>query len=379
MQRSALRPAIGLMFLFCLASSLHAAPLPAAKEGDWVAPEFTFHTGEKLANLKLHYITLGDPKNPAILFLHGTYRPGSDILAKDFGGELFGEGQPLSASKYYIISTDGIGMGQSTKPSDGLRASFPEYNYADMVQAQYRLVTEGLGVKHLRLIIGNSMGGMQTWMWGQTWPQMMDALVPMASQPTPMSSRNWMMRRLLVESIKQDPAWNNGNYTTQPPSLRLANAMFSIGTSGGNLAYQAAAPSRALADKYVDDRLNSPQTSDANDFIYQWQSSADYDASKGLNKIQAPVLAINAADDERNPPETGLLEGSLREIRNSRLLLIPAAPKPEVMGRQATRSSTARNRSSSCGRPKSRNWQLIRYSTAQGCPPCAAGCFSRQA
>ncbi|WP_122739649.1 alpha/beta fold hydrolase [Pseudomonas viridiflava] len=332
MQRSALRPATGLMFLFCLASSLHAAPLPAAKEGDWVAPEFTFHTGEKLANLKLHYITLGDPKNPAILFLHGTYRPGNDILAKDFGGELFGEGQPLSASKYYIISTDGIGMGQSTKPSDGLRASFPEYNYADMVQAQYRLVTEGLGIKHLRLIIGNSMGGMQTWMWGQTWPQMMDALVPMASQPTPMSSRNWMMRRLLVESIKQDPAWNNGKYTAQPPSLRLANAMFSIGTSGGNLAYQAAAPSRALADKYVDDRLNSPQTSDANDFIYQWQSSADYDASKGLNKIQAPVLAINAADDERNPPETGLLEGSLREIRNARLLLIPASAETRGHG-----------------------------------------------
>lgn len=332
MQRSALRPATGLMFLFCLASSLHAAPLPAAKESDWVAPEFTFHTGEKLANLKLHYITLGDPKNPAILFLHGTYRPGNDILAKDFGGELFGEGQPLSASKYYIISTDGIGMGQSTKPSDGLRASFPEYNYADMVQAQYRLVTEGLGVKHLRLIIGNSMGGMQTWMWGQTWPQMMDALVPMASQPTPMSSRNWMMRRLLVESIKQDPAWNNGNYTAQPPSLRLANAMFSIGTSGGNLAYQAAAPSWALADKYVDDRLNSPQTSDANDFIYQWQSSADYDASKGLNKIQAPVLAINAADDERNPPETGLLEGSLREIKNARLLLIPASAETRGHG-----------------------------------------------
>ena len=253
-------------------------------------------------------------------------------IRDSFGGELFGEGQPLSASKYYIISTDGIGMGQSTKPSDGLRASFPEYNYADMVQAQYRLVTEGLGVKHLRLIIGNSMGGMQTWMWGQTWPQMMDALVPMASQPTPMSSRNWMMRRLLVESIKQDPAWNNGNYTTQPPSLRLANAMFSIGTSGGNLAYQAAAPSRALADKYVDDRLNSPQTSDANDFIYQWQSSADYDASKGLNKIQAPVLAINAADDERNPPETGLLEGSLREIRNARLLLIPASAETRGHG-----------------------------------------------
>ncbi|MEE4668194.1 alpha/beta fold hydrolase [Pseudomonas alliivorans] len=332
MQRFALRPATGLMFLLFLASGISAAPLPVAKEGDWVAPEFTFHTGEKLANLKLHYITLGDPKNPAILFLHGTYRPGSDVLAKDFGGELFGEGQPLSASKYYIISTDGIGMGQSTEPSDGLRARFPEYNYADMVQAQYRLVTEGLGVKHLRLVIGNSMGGMQTWMWGQNWPQMMDALVPMASQPTPMSSRNWMMRRLLVESIKQDPAWNNGNYTTQPPSLRLANAMFSIGTSGGNLAYQAAAPSRALADKYVEDRLHSPQTSDANDFIYQWQSSADYDASKGLNKIQAPVLAINAADDERNPPETGLLEASLREVKNARLLLIPASAETRGHG-----------------------------------------------
>ncbi|MCD5994260.1 alpha/beta fold hydrolase [Pseudomonas sp. CDFA 602] len=327
MQRLISQPAKGLLFvLLSFASCIHAAPLPPATEGDWVAPEFTFHTGEKFANLKLHYTTLGDPKNPAILFLHGTYRPGSDILSKDFGGELFGPGQPLSASKYYIISTDGIGVGQSSKPSDGLRTKFPEYNYTDMVQAQYRLVTEGLGVKHLRLIIGNSMGGMQTWMWGQTWPHMMDALVPMASQPTAMSSRNWMMRRLLVESIKQDPAWNNGNYTSQPPSLRLANAMFSIGTSGGALAYQAIAPTRALADRFVDERLNTPQTSDANDFIYQWQSSADYDASQDLSRIQAPVLAINSADDERNPPETGLLEASLREVKNAKLLLIPASP-----------------------------------------------------
>lgn len=333
MQRFASRPAIGLLFsLIVTGSTVSAAPLPAATEGDWVAPEFTFHTGEKLANLKLHYITLGNPKHPAILYLHGTYRPGSDVLSKDFGGELFGPGQPLDASKYYIISTDGIGVGQSSKPSDGLRARFPEYNYADMVQAQYRLVTEGLGVKHLRLIIGNSMGGMQTWMWGQTWPQMMDALVPMASQPTEMSSRNWMMRRLLVESIKQDPAWNNGNYSVQPPSLRLANALFSVGTSGGTLAYQAAAPTRTLADKLVDERLNAPQTGDANDFIYQWQSSADYDATPGLGKIQAPVLVINSADDERNPPETGRLEASLRELKDARLLLIPASAETRGHG-----------------------------------------------
>lgn len=230
------------------------------------------------------------------------------------------------------MSTDGIGVGKSSKPSDGLRMKFPAYNYADMVQAQYRLVTEGLGVKRLRLVIGNSMGGMQTWMWGQNWPQMMDALVPMASQPTEMSSRNWMMRRLLVESIKQDPVWNNGNYSEQPPSLRLAYAMFSVGTSGGTLAYQAAAPTRAQADKLVDDRLNAAQTADANDFIYQWQSSADFNAAPGLSKIQAPVLAINAADDERNPPETGLMVASMKELKQARLLLIPASAETRGHG-----------------------------------------------
>jgi homoserine O-acetyltransferase len=214
----------------------------------------------------------------------------------------------------------------------GLRTRFPLYDYTDLVQAQYRLVTEGLGVKHLRLIIGNSMGGMQTWMWGETWPQFMDALVPMASQPTEMSSRNWMMRRLLVESIKQDPAWNNGNYSAQPPSLRLANAMFSVATSGGTLAYQAAAPTHALADRWVDERLNAAPTADANDFIYQWQSAADYNAAPGLNKIRAPVLIINSADDERNPPETGRLEASIKEIKQARLLLIPASAETRGHG-----------------------------------------------
>jgi homoserine O-acetyltransferase len=310
----------------------HAASFPAAVEGEWTASSFTFHTGEKLDNLRMSYVTVGDPKNPAVLFLHGTNRPASDMLGKDFGGELFGPGQPLDASKYYIIAPDGIGVGKSSKPSDGLRMKFPEYNYTDMVQAQYRLITEGLGIKHLRLVMGNSMGGMQTWMWGQSWPDMMDALVPMASQPTAMSARNWIMRRMLVESIKQDPAWNEGNYSSPPPSLRMANVMFGFGTSGGTLAYQALAPTRAQADKLVDDRLAAPLPGDANDFIYQWQSSADYDAAPKLSAIKAPVLAINSADDERNPPETGTMHASLAQLKNARLVLIPASTETRGHG-----------------------------------------------
>ncbi|MFS2156559.1 alpha/beta fold hydrolase [Pseudomonas sp. Pseusp122] len=309
-----------------------AASLPVATEGEWTAPSFTFHTGEKLDNLRLSYVTVGDPKNPAILYLHGTNRPASDMLSKDFAGELFGPGQPLDASRYYIIAPDGIGVGKSSKPSDGLRSKFPQYNYTDLIEAQHRLISEGLGIKHLRLVIGNSMGGMQTWMWGERWPDMMDGLVPMASQPTPMSARNWMMRRMLIESIKQDPAWQDGNYTSPPPSLRTANVMFGIGTSGGTLAYQALAPTRAQADKLVDERLAAPLPGDANDFIYQWQSSADYDPAPQLSAIKAPVLAINSADDERNPPETGTMQSALKQLKNARLVLIPASSETRGHG-----------------------------------------------
>ncbi|KFE57996.1 alpha/beta fold hydrolase [Pseudomonas syringae] len=311
---------------------VHAASYPAAVEGEWTASSFTFHTGEKLDNLRMSYVTVGDPKNPAVLFLHGTNRPASDMLGKDFAGVLFGPGQPLDASKYYIIAPDGIGVGKSSKPSDGLRMKFPQYNYTDMVQAQYRLLTEGLGIKHLRLVMGNSMGGMQTWMWGQSWPDMMDALVPMASQPTAMSARNWILRRMMIESIKQDPAWNEGNYSSPPPSLRMANVMFGFGTSGGTLAYQALAPTRAQADKLVDERLAAPLPGDANDFIYQWQSSADYDPAPQLSAIKAPVLAINSADDERNPPETGTMQASLAKLKNARLVLIPASAETRGHG-----------------------------------------------
>jgi homoserine O-acetyltransferase len=245
---------------------------------------------------------------------------------------LFGAGQPLDAAKYFIILPDGLGTGASAKPSDGLKTKFPKYNYADMVQAQYRLVTEGLGIKHLRLVTGNSMGGMHAWVWGTMYPGFMDALVPMASQPTQMSGRNWMLRRMLVETIRSDPGFNGGNYTVQPKTLGLAGTFFSIATSGGTLAWQKQAATSDAGDKIVDGMLGAPARGDANDVIYQWEASRDYDPSPGLDKITAKVLAINAADDERNPPETGLTEAAVKRIPNARLLVIPASTETRGHG-----------------------------------------------
>jgi homoserine O-acetyltransferase len=238
---------------------------------------------------------------------------------------LFGPGQPLDAAKYYIIIPDGIGHGQSSKPSDGMKTAFPKYDYADIVDAQYRLVTEGLGLKHLRLVIGNSMGGMHTWLWGVRYPQLMDALVPMASQPTAMAARNWILRRTMLETIRNDPDYKNGNYESQPRMMKYAIAAYRFASAGGTLAYQALAPTSAKADKMVDEQLALPVPSDANDFIYQWEASHDYDPSAELEKIQATVLAINAADDERNPQETGVTAAALKRIKNGSLYLIPAS------------------------------------------------------
>jgi homoserine O-acetyltransferase len=311
--------------LFAPSVPAAAATFPTPAEGDWVAHNFRFHTGEVAPALRLHYTTVGAPSGEPVLLLHGTASSGASLLTADFGGELFGPGQPLDAAKYYIILPDAIGAGKSAKPSDGMRTTFPRYDYDDMVQAQYRLVTEGLHVHHLRLVLGVSMGGMQTWMWGEAYPGFMDALVPMASQPTAMASRNWMMRRLIVDSIRNDPDWKDGNYTTQPKSAHFASVFFGLATSGGSMAYQALAPTRAAADKLLDARLAAPFTADANDILYQWDSSRDYDAAPGLEKIQAPVLAVNSADDERNPPETGVLVSALTRVKNGRLLLIPAS------------------------------------------------------
>ena len=309
-----------------------AADYPAPQEADWIVRDFKFHTGEVMPELRLHYTTIGAPSGQPVMILHGTGSSAKGLLTPQFAGELFGPGAPLDASKYFIILPDAIGHGRSSKPSDGLRMKFPQYDYADMVEAEYRLIKEGLGIRHLRLVMGNSMGGMETWLWGEMHSDVMDALVPMASQPTPMASRNWMLRRLMIESIRNDPAWNNGNYTAQPPSLRLAYVFFGVATSGGTLAYQNLAPTRQSADKLVDERLAAPFTADANDFIYQWGSSADYDPSANLERIEAALLAINAADDERNPPETGITERAMLRVKNGHLYLIPASQETRGHG-----------------------------------------------
>jgi homoserine O-acetyltransferase/O-succinyltransferase len=314
-------PAI-FALMSCAAS---AADYPSPKQGDFIALDFKFHSGELMKELKLHYTTVGEPTGQPVLVLHGSGGSAASMLTPAFAGELFGAGQPLDASKYFIIIPDGIGHGKSSKPSDGMKTAFPNYDYDDMVEAQFRLVKEGLGIKHLRLVIGNSMGGMHAWLWAEKYPDMMDIVVPMASQPTAMAARNWILRRMMIETIRNDPDYNNGNYVSQPRMMKYAVAAYGFASSGGTLAYQKEAPTAEKADRMIDERLAAPVTTDANDFIYQWQASHDYDASARLSKIEATLLAINSADDERNPPETGVTVEAIKQIRNGRLSLIPAS------------------------------------------------------
>jgi len=287
-----------LLLAFSVAATLasvvgaEAQNFPAPREGVWTARDFRFHTGEVMLELRLHYRTVGERSGEPILILHGTSGSGASLLSPAFADELFSPGQPLDANKYFIILPDAIGHGKSAKPSDGLRAKFPRYNYDDMVLAQYRLVTEGLGLRHLRMVLGFSMGGMNAWIWGAKYPDFMDTLVPMASQPVEVSSRNWMMRRLIIDSIRNDPEWNNGNYTTQPRSARFASVFYSLATNGGTLALQKMAPTREAADKVLDTRLAAPFPLDANDVLYMWDASRDYNPAPGLERIQAAVLAI---------------------------------------------------------------------------------------
>ncbi len=322
--------AVGMVAM--AAMTAEAADSPAPVESDWVAHDFRFHTGEVMPELRLHVTTVGAPTGEPVLILHGTAGSGASMLTPAFAGELFGPGQPLDASKYYLILPDALGAGKSAKPSDGLRAKFPKYDYDDMVLAQYRLLTEGMGIHHVRLIIGNSMGGMHVWDWAETYPGFMDALVPMASQPTAMAARNWMMRRMLIETIRQDPTYDGGNYTSPPQSLRLANVFFGIATSGGTLGWQAQAATHAQADALVDKMLEAPMTADANDYIYQWDASRDFDAAPGLGRIEAALLAINSADDERNPAETGVMAKAMTQVKNGRLYLIPASAETRGHG-----------------------------------------------
>ncbi len=293
---------------------VHRADYPEPKRGTYVARDFRFHTGAVLPEVKLSYLTIGNPNGEPVLVLHGQAGSAASMVNPGFAGELFGPGQPLDATKYFIIIPDAIGAGQSSKPSDGMRAAFPRYNYDDMVAGHHRLLTEGLGIRRVRLIIGNSMGGMHAWVWGVTHPDFMDALVPMASQPTEMSSRNWMMRRLIIDSVRNDPDWNNGNYTTQPKALRVANVFYGIATNGGTLAYQEMAPTREAADKAAGrpscralhrrcQRFHVPVG-----FLPGLQSGA------AARPHPRPGARYQLGDDERNPPETGIMERELKRI-----------------------------------------------------------------
>jgi homoserine O-acetyltransferase len=308
-------------------------------EGDFVARDFRFVDGSVLPELRIHYTTLGRPRRDAagtvrnaVLVLHGTTGSGRGFLAPAFAGELFGPGQLLDAATHYVILPDAIGTGRSSKPSDGLHARFPRYGYEDMVTAQYRLVTEGLRVNHLLLVMGTSMGGMQTWMWGERYPEFMDGLVPLASVPTQIAGRNRMMRTLVSGAIREDPEWRGGEYTAPPRGLFAALGMLFMMTSSP-LQLHAAAPTRDSADAYVTAWMRSRMAStDANDFLYQFEASRDYDPSPGLGRIRAPVLAINSADDLVNPPELGLMERLMPRVRRGRYVLIPTSARTRGHG-----------------------------------------------
>lgn len=309
-----------------------AAEIPMVTKNNYVLKNFTFHTGETLPELTIHYRTMGDSSGIPVLVLHGTAGSGAAMAAPRFAGELFSKGQSLDAQKYFIIMPDAIGTGDSSKPSDGLRAQFPRYNYEDMVSAQYRLVTEGLKIKHLRVIIGNSMGGMHCWLWATKYPDFMDAIVPLASMPTVMSGRNWMMRRMIVDAVKNDPAWNNGNYTEQPQYFRMVNVWYTIATNGGTLAYLDKAPTSEAGDALVEKMMSNQTKMDANDFMFQWDSSRDYNPSPKLDGVKAHVLAVNSADDERCPAESGLMEKEMARLKNAIYYLIPGSTETSGHG-----------------------------------------------
>jgi homoserine O-acetyltransferase/O-succinyltransferase len=307
-----------------------AAAAPEVKEGDHTVKGFRFASGETLPELRLHYRTLGTARRDArgrtvnaVLILHGTGGAGSQFLAEQFAGELFGPGQPLDTSRFFIILPDGIGHGKSSKPSDGLRARFPRYDYDDMVRAQHLLLTEGLKVNHLRLVMGTSMGGMHTWVWGETHPDFMDALLPLASLPVAIAGRNRIFRRMIIDAIRSDPGWRGGEYDRPPPGLRAALiVLFTMGSSPRQLHKQA--PDRESADRLIDDWLATRlKQTDANDMLYQFEASRTYDPQPRLGAIKAPLLAVNSADDQVNPPELGILEREIKRVPRGRAILLP--------------------------------------------------------
>ena len=319
-----------LTVLLVAGSTSQGADYPAPRDGNYVIQDFHFNSGETLPELRQHYLTFGEPRRDkdgivrnAVLVLHGTTGSCTQFLRAEFAGELFGKGELLDATRYFIVIPDGIGHGSSSKPSDGLRAKFPHYGYRDMIEAQRRLLVEGLGVTHLRLVMGTSMGGMHTWLWGETYPDFMDALLPLASLPTQISGRNRVWRRMIIDAIRTDPEWLNGDYQTPPHGMRTA---LQVSWFMGNNPVQRLKESPTLAasdetiDQYVAARLSK---SDANDYLYAFEASQDYDPGPGLEKIRAPLLAINFADDLINPPELGVLEREIKRVKRGKAVVVP--------------------------------------------------------
>ena len=320
-----------------LALPLAAADFPAPVEGDYTVTDFQFVTGEKLPELRLHYTTVGTPvKNAAgrvtnaVLIMHGTGGSGRGFLSATFGGQLFGAGQLLDATKYFIILPDDIGHGKSSKPSDGLHMKFPHYTYTDMVHGEYRLVTEKLAVNHLRLVMGTSMGAMHTWLWGEFYPDFMDALMPLASAPVEIAGRNRMLRKMIMDSIKRDPNWNNGEYKGQLNMVPANFALFMMTSSPLQLYRQA--PTRDAADTAFERRFYEARPTDANDMLYHYDCSRDYNPQADLEKIQAPLYAVNSADDQVNPPELGILEREIKRVKRGRYILLPTSDQTRGHG-----------------------------------------------
>jgi homoserine O-acetyltransferase len=329
---------IGLAALLALLP-LRAAEYPAPVEGDFVLRDFPFASAERIPELRIHYRTMGEPQRDArgvvrnaVLILHGTTGSGAQFIRPEFAGELLGAGQPLDATRFFLILPDGIGHGRSSKPSDGQHVRFPHYGYRDMVEAQYRLLTEGLGVGHLRLVLGTSMGGMHTWLWGERHPDFMDALMPLASLPTQISGRNRVWRRMIIDAIRHDPEWQNGEYRQQPPSLRTAAQMLYFMSSNPVLR-QREAPTLAQADATLDTFVAGlVKGEDANDVLYALDASRDYDPGPDLEKIAAPLLAVNSADDLINPPELGILEREIQRVPRGRAVVLPRSDRTRGHG-----------------------------------------------
>jgi homoserine O-acetyltransferase len=334
-----MRTGIAVTLLILVGRPVVAADFPAPIDGDVTLRDFQFASGEKLPEVRIHYRTLGTPKRDeggivrnAVLILHGTGGEGGSLVRKGgagdlFAAELFGSGQPLDATRYFIILPDNLGHGRSTKPSDGLRAKFPRYGYRDLVLAQYRLLTEGLKINHLRLVLGQSMGGMHTWLWGETCPDFMDALMPLACQPAPISGRNRMWRKAIIDAIRTDPEWKGGEYASQPRGLRFA-AEVQFLMSSSPLQRQQSAPTLKKADEVFEKGVSDLLARlDANDMLYAFESSSDYDPGPNLEKIRAPLLAVNFADDLINPPELAILEREIKRVKNGKAVVVPIGPE----------------------------------------------------